>query len=81
MTADEILAIVAVLTFLGAVAGFLWKLSASISAQTTILKDLIKKSDAQWKKLDEHSDTLDQYGGRLLVLETVTKLKENYHAS
>lgn len=72
MTIDSGWAIfaVAALTFLATIVATIWKFSKSVDNVAQATSQMSKVVDAQWKKIDAHTNAIDDHQDRLTKVET-----------
>jgi Tfp pilus assembly protein PilN len=70
VTPEWILAIAAIVTVLGTLAGVMLKFSKSVDRNTMITEQIASAQSAQWKHIDELACTQEDHGTRLVKIET-----------
>ncbi len=70
ITPDWIIAICAILTFGALVLGGLLKLSQSIDKLVFSVNSQNEKIKAQWSRIDEHTDVINEHSTKITKLET-----------
>ena len=72
MTIDPAWALVDVTIFgiLIGLVGTLWKFAKSVDRMNLTTASLEKTMAAQWKKIDEHGETIEEHSERLTKVET-----------
>ena len=70
MTPEWILAIVGILTVLGALTGVMYRFSKAVDRNTLITEQIATTQTAQWKRIDELACTQEDHGTRLVKIET-----------
>lgn len=71
-----ILAIVTSIGLMGGLIGVLWRFSRSVDRLTTVTAAIGEAQKAQWKKLDQHTEQLDEHGEKIVRLETWKEFRE-----
>jgi hypothetical protein len=76
VTPEWIIAIIAFLTLGSAIIGALWRFSKSVDKQTFVVNQILDNMKIQWKRIDEHGDSIDEHEGRIMKLETWKEFHE-----
>ena len=83
MTVDPTWAMV-ILTAIGLLAGLvatLWKFAKSVDRMEQTTRTITDTLKTQWKKLDAHSETLEDHGERLTKVETWKEIHDRLESS
>ena len=67
--------IIAGVAVLGVLGG-LWKLASAIGQNTAMTKEILSNQKSQWKKIDEHAESIDNHGDRIIKLEAWKEFRD-----
>lgn len=76
LNSEFVIALFTALTFLAVIVGAMWRFSKSVDRNTYVSEQTMNQLKAQWTKIDNIANAVDNHNERIIKLETLEHIRK-----